>query len=188
MKAKKSLSLKYLKECFYLDENCPSGLRWKHRPQHHFNTVKAWKIFQTSFAGKPAGCLAVDNKGQKYYRITISHKAYQAHRLTYSLFHNVVIPDEIQIDHEDGNGQNNLPNNLRLATHGSNSQNRNKPKNNTSGYKGVMWHKKNRIWFGRVGFKKKYHVTKFSHSKEEVVELVKQLREKLHNEFTNHGA
>ena len=51
-----------------------------------------------------------------------------------------------EIDHKDGNGLNNQKSNLRLITHTQNCMNRDKNKNNTSGYKGVHWHKNYKKW------------------------------------------
>lgn len=49
-------------------------------------------------------------------------------------------------DHIDRNELNNRKSNLRKCTPKENRQNRNKPKNNTSGYIGVYWYKKNEKW------------------------------------------
>lgn len=50
------------------------------------------------------------------------------------------------VDHADGNGLNNQRSNLRICTAVQNSQNRKKPVNNTSGYKGVHWHKQRKMY------------------------------------------
>lgn len=61
-------------------------------------------------------------------------------------------PDEgIEIDHKDGNGLNNQRSNLRICTRGQNNQNRGKPDNNTSGLKGVYWHKTHKCWTAAIG-------------------------------------
>jgi hypothetical protein len=49
-------------------------------------------------------------------------------------------------DHKDGNGLNNQRRNLRPATPGQNKCNQIKYKNNTSGYKGVHWDRRNKKW------------------------------------------
>lgn len=46
-------------------------------------------------------------------------------------------PKGIRVDHKDGNGLNNVPPNIRLATGGGNEQNRGILPTNTSGFKGV---------------------------------------------------
>ena len=48
---------------------------------------------------------------------------------------------KMDIDHRDGDGLNNKKNNLRLATHAQNIMNQRLNKVNTSGYKGVSWHR-----------------------------------------------
>lgn len=45
-----------------------------------------------------------------------------------------------QVDHIDGDGLNNLRENLRRCTHGENQHNRHKQANNTSSFKGVGRH------------------------------------------------
>jgi len=53
---------------------------------------------------------------------------------------------KIYIDHIDGNALNNQKVNLRICTARENSLNHSLNKNNTSGYKGVGWHKQFNKW------------------------------------------
>lgn len=55
-------------------------------------------------------------------------------------------PDGVDVDHIDGNGLNNTRMNLRLATRSQNSCNRNIRNDNTSGYKGVSFHRATGKW------------------------------------------
>jgi len=62
----------------------------------------------------------------------------------------------IQIDHRDRDGLNNQRYNLRVSTQRENVFNTDKPKNNTSGFKGVS--RKNGRWVSRISdkYKRKY--------------------------------
>jgi hypothetical protein len=61
-----------------------------------------------------------------------------------------VTDPKIEVDHKDGNGLNNRRENLRLATHAQNMSSTGMRKGNTSGYKGVSWHKKAHKWAARI--------------------------------------
>jgi HNH endonuclease/AP2 domain-containing protein len=54
------------------------------------------------------------------------------------------------LDHKDGNRANNKWANLREATNSQNQGNKKKGRNNTSGYKGVCWHKPSRSWCAMI--------------------------------------
>jgi hypothetical protein len=59
-------------------------------------------------------------------------------------------PVDMDIDHVDGDGLNNQDENLRICTESQNLANQGKHKNNTSGYKGVAWHKGNKMWQANI--------------------------------------
>lgn len=55
-----------------------------------------------------------------------------------------------QCDHIDGDKLNNRRINLRVCRQAQNLWNAPVSKNNTSGYKGVQWHKPSRKWMARI--------------------------------------
>lgn len=62
-------------------------------------------------------------------------------------------PSGHDVDHRDGNPLNNSLSNLRLATRSQNCINAPKPRNNTSGYKGVTFSQRIGKWEARIGYK-----------------------------------
>jgi hypothetical protein len=104
--------------------------------------------------GQIAGYLWIDPKrhGVKYYRIKIDGKTYMLYRIAY-FYVTGIDPAEKEIDHKDGNTLNNKFENLRLATRFDNTKNCRKYKNNTSGFKGVSWHRKK--WNARIAVNNK---------------------------------
>jgi hypothetical protein len=78
----------------------------------------------------------VDSGG--YIGIKLGNKILRAHRLAYFL-HAGEIPKEL--DHHDGDKQNNKFSNLRPATRSQNQRNIPRMRNNTSGFKGVCYHR-----------------------------------------------
>lgn len=91
----------------------------------------------------------LDRKG--YVVLSIKSKTHKVHRIIYEM-HFGEIPKGMQVDHIDGNKSNNLVNNLRLATNQQNNFNKAKYRNNTSGFKGVYYEKKNGKWRAQTNY------------------------------------
>jgi hypothetical protein len=146
MKANPLPDLNYLKDCFELDANSPSYLKWKEdRPEHHFKNKNGYKIWKGLFAGKYI-CFIMKGKSKyycKYYAVFFKNpkQTICVHRIVYAIHNNTVDFTDKSIDHIDGNSLNNNPENLRLATVSQNQFNRGKQKNNTSGYKNIRIHR-----------------------------------------------
>ena len=63
------------------------------------------------------------------------------------------VGDSPLVDHADRDGLNNQKSNLRMVTHGQSQANTGRPKNNTSGYKGVTFRNdkaRERRWSARL--------------------------------------
>lgn len=83
-------------------------------------------------------------------------------------------------DHIDGNPLNNCKSNLRKCTHAQNAYNHKKPKNNTSGFKGVnhVKEKKREYWRATITCKGKQYTKKFKYTPENLIEAAKWYNQK----------
>lgn len=92
-----------------------------------------------------------------YGIILIEGKATSVHRVAYREY-NGDIPQGMSIDHICGTKLCIRPEHLRLATTKQNGENLTRlHKNNTSGYRGVWWNKRNSSWTASVKHNGKYH-------------------------------
>jgi hypothetical protein len=92
-------------------------------------------------------------------------------------------PEGFFVDHIDGNPLNNRRSNLRLATPSENQWNQKRSCANTSGFKGVGWHERDRRWQARIRKEGKlYHLGNFK-SPEEAHEAYCRAAAELHGEF-----
>ncbi len=103
----------------------------------------------------PAGSRANFRNADGYVFIRIDRVGYMAHKLAW-LYMFGELP-AAQIDHINGMRDDNRIANLRLATPSENGRNRGATASNTSGVKGVTWHKRDQRWQAQIGHNG-YHV------------------------------
>jgi hypothetical protein len=137
------------------------------------------KIAKKTIIGEEVGSLT---KGG-YLSVVVNKKAYRLHRLIF-LHQKGYLPKIL--DHINGIKTDNRIENLRPASFEQNTQNAKIRKDNTSGSKGVRWHKHAKKWAVRVKANKK--IFHFGYFKDfELADLVAQeARNKYHKEFARH--
>ena len=123
-------------------------LFWLERELGMFPHARAWKIWNTRFAGKEA-FTALDGHGYKHG--TIFDKKYKAHRVAYAI-HFGRWPVG-QVDHENRCRSDNSANNIKDVSHAANMRNCKISKNNTSGVNGVYWDKSCSAWRAEISDK-----------------------------------
>jgi HNH endonuclease/AP2 domain len=132
--------------------------------------------------GEPIGNL----NSYGYFVTCFAGQKYFVHRIAWML-HTSKDPGKFEIDHINGDTTDNRACNLRLATHGNNMHNSKKHRDNTSGFKGVYWHKKAKSWMGYSRVNGKMFNLGLYPTPEAADKAVRAYRETLHGEFTNHG-
>ena len=87
-----------------------------------------------------------------YKKFTLQQKKYYVHQIVFLMQHGYTPP---VVDHIDGNTTNNRIENLRASDKAKNACNSKTRKDNTSGCRGVAWHKKSNKWMVQVVQNKK---------------------------------
>lgn len=126
----------------------------------HYDPLSGLFTRLVSRANAHVGDVAGTDSGRGYLRIRVDGKKYVAHRLAW-FYMTGEWPAE-QIDHINGCPSDNRWSNLREATRHQNSINTRKRQDNTSGFKGVHWHKSGKKWQAYIKLNgKKYHLGYF---------------------------
>jgi len=105
------------------------------------------------------------DNGHGYLLVHYNGKLHQAHRLAF-FFMGIAIPNDKEVDHIDGDKQNNSFSNLRLVTRSENNHNTVAYSNSSTGIKGLSWSKSHNSWRGNITIDGK---TKAKHSKDKQV-------------------
>ena len=120
-------------------------LTWKSRPPSMFMSQRACSTWNSRYAGKRA-FTAQDRKG--YFVGAIHASNYRASRVIWKWMTGL---DADEVDHKDGDNQNNRLNNLRDVTGQVNHKNMKTPVTNKSGHIGVFWREDKQRWIAYIG-------------------------------------
>lgn len=152
-------------------------LYWREREV--FNPRSA---FNKKYANREAGGL--DGKGYRRVKYDQSKPSEAVHRIIFLMYFGF-LPEVV--DHIDGNKLNNRIENLRAANHQKNNQNSRLASHNTSGFKGVSFHKPSKRWRCTMSFNNKNKQVWGFNTKEDAIEFMHLWREMAHGKFANHG-
>lgn len=154
-------------------------LTWKRRPSEMFATPRAYGLWNTRFAHKEA---FTSVKGSGYRHGKIFSKLHLAHRVIWAMQSGEWPKD--QVDHIDTDRLNNSWSNLRLASHHQNARNQSFRSNNKSGFKGVHWCKRGRVFIAQISVNwKKIHLGCYT-SAEEAYSAYCEASKMYHGEFS----
>jgi hypothetical protein len=141
--------------------------------------VFVWRAYRggTAFAGSIAG--GINTSGHR--QIKIDMQQYVAHRLAWYLVTGKEPVNEI--DHINGNRDDNRYENLREATDAQNAQNRTVQINNKSGVKGVCWYPRRSMWNAYITAFGARKTIGYFKSIEEAASARKSYERMLHKEY-----
>lgn len=127
--------------------------------------------------GRRAG--VVGKNGHRYVRI--DGKRFAEHRLAWFYVYGELPTHDI--DHIDGVPGANRISNLRQATDCENLQNRGKERSNTSGFKGVTWHKGGKKWLAQIGANNAHYYLGLFDTPEQAHAAYAEKAHELHGKF-----
>jgi len=146
------ISQEILKELLHYNPET-GAFTWRERDIKWFSDAPHCRTWNTKYSGKEAGSEMTTIKGKRYILICVFFKRHRAHRLAW-LYMKGSFPDG-EIDHINGSGSDNRINNLRDVTTSENNKNVRLRSDNTSGFTGVRWFKRDNNWRARIVVNKK---------------------------------
>jgi hypothetical protein len=127
------------------------------------------------------GMLAGSFNAYGYRTVMVGHRNYPVHRVAWTMMTGTW-PDG-EIDHRDLNRANNKWDNLRVATRAQNSHNYPKRKDNTTGFKGVVFAKHAKKFMARICINSKGHHLGYFNTAEEAHEAYCKAATAIRGEF-----
>lgn len=123
-------------------------------------------------------------KSQNHYYVGKSEKRKRDKPRKLTLMHRLIMcsRDGEQVDHINGDSLDNQKHNLRLCTQGQNLFNKNKYKNNKTGFKGISVRGKK--WRVQVQANKKQHIVGHFNTINEAIAAYNAVSKKIHGEFS----
>ncbi|MBP8234471.1 MAG: HNH endonuclease [Rhizorhabdus sp.] len=118
-------------------------LYWNSRPRSDFGDDRHWRAFNTKSAGKEVG----SPTKWGHLRFRLRKTGYQVHRVVWLMAYGEW-PE--QVDHIDGNPDNNRLDNLREVNHLLNCRNAARRKDNTSGVTGISRTRRSGRWSAAI--------------------------------------
>jgi len=122
--------------------------------------------------------------GKKHIHIVKSRKnIYAIYKSDF--LHRVIMnaPKGMEVDHKNGNTLDNRKCNLRICTSSQNSMNKHTQKNNTTGYKGVSYIKRRRVFETRIKAGKQKIWLGYYKTAQEAYAVYCEAVKKYHGEF-----
>ena len=117
------------------------NLTWQSRPESMFKTNRAWKSWNTRYAGN-AALSTLGASG--YLHGTIFGKSYSAHRVAWTIFYGRW--PECELDHINRDKLDNRIDNLRDVSKSQNMENVGISSRNKSGVVGVHFYEQTKRW------------------------------------------
>ena len=127
-------------------------------------------------------CGGIDSE---YVRMAINGKRYHAHQLAWLYIYGEYHLDAI--DHINGIKKDNRICNLRKASVSENAYNRKMSVRNTSGVKGVTWHKGSKKWQVVITYNRIHKYLGMYTDLNKAKEVIEHYRNIYHKEFANTG-
>ena len=121
-------------------------------------------------------------KNCNYFASTINGKKHWLHRYIMS------VNKGEYVDHIDGNFDDYRKKNLRICNNAENNRNRGLQKNNTSGYAGVGWAKREQKWRARIKVDGKEMHLGFFDNRNDAIFAKKQAEERYFGEFSYNNS
>jgi hypothetical protein len=155
------------------------------RQLFHYDRDTGGLSWKTGKQGRREDLRAGSRQTSGYLAVCVNYRTYLAHRIIW-LLNFGFWPDEC-IDHINGDRADNRLSNLRLASKSQNGSNRGVQLNNSTGYKGVSYYKRDGSWSASIHLDGKKRHLGYYKSPEEAHTAYCSAAKELHKEFANFG-